>query len=102
MHRIPFLILLCIAQFAFSQRPDHPGGSQGSGLTGSISGMLIDSITGVGIPYASVGLLDQATTKVVNGAVSDDNGSFRISEVPAGVYTLQVVYIGYSNKEISD
>jgi hypothetical protein len=45
-------------------------------------GTLVDSITRQPIEFASVGVLEFTTGKVINGSLSDDRGIFRISDIP--------------------
>ena len=62
---------------------------------GSISGVILDAETGEGLIGATV--LVEGTTK---GAITDIDGSFSITGVPSGDYTIEVSYTGYSTKEI--
>jgi hypothetical protein len=57
---------------------------------GSITGQILDKNTQKGISFASVQL--QNTTK---GVVSDENGAFRITEIPVKTYNLLVSVVGY-------
>ncbi|MBN2281098.1 MAG: TonB-dependent receptor [Candidatus Marinimicrobia bacterium] len=63
--------------------------------TGTIKGIVTDQQTGSILPGANCYLSETAI-----GASADLNGEFRIINVPAGQYTLNIVYIGYSKKEI--
>jgi outer membrane receptor for ferrienterochelin and colicin len=102
MYRKLLLVSLIVYSVTgFAQRPDHHG-NQGKGITGAITGQLTDSISGEGIPFGSIGLQDQINGKVVNGTVSDEKGNFRISDVSSGLYTLQVLYVGYAPREVKD
>jgi ferric enterobactin receptor len=85
--------------FFFGQQPGNYQG-RAKGLTGVISGTLIDSITSEPVTFASVGILETTSGKVVNGGLSDDRGVFRINDVPEGQYTIQVSFIGYATKSI--
>jgi len=68
------------------------------GLTGVISGSLLDSLTADPIEYATVGILDLSTGKIINGGLADERGVFKIADIPAGQYKLQISFIGYSNR----
>ncbi|WP_420552713.1 TonB-dependent receptor [Tenacibaculum aiptasiae] len=59
---------------------------------GEISGKIIDSKTRETIPYVNV-LVYGASV----GAVSDDEGNFRITNVPLGYNKLQVSFVGYQS-----
>jgi len=64
--------------------------------TGKISGKIIDGKTGETLPGATI--LVEGTT---NGASTDFDGNFIISNVKAGVCTVIASYITYDNKKIS-
>jgi len=70
-------------------------------LTGSVSGIVIDSLSGGPLEFASVGLLD-ATGKAVNGSLTDEKGFFRIPDVPVGTYRIQVSYVGYATQGVPE
>lgn len=61
------------------------------GEDGSISGTIIDDVTGETLPGATIMLeeLDVATA-------SDQDGEFALENVPPGTYILTVTYIGYT------
>lgn len=58
----------------------------------SLKGRIIDAQSGSGLPGASVVLLgfDSAS-----GVISDDDGYFKITQVPIGRHAIQVRYLGY-------
>jgi len=58
--------------------------------TGGIKGTVIDSKTGETVPAANVMLVE-----IERGASTDQNGSYSISNVPVGEYTLRVSFVGY-------
>ena len=62
-----------------------------AGTTGKIKGLVLDKETNSPIIGANVFL--ESTTL---GTVTDENGNYFIINVPPGVYTLRVSYIGYS------
>ncbi|WP_221392963.1 TonB-dependent receptor domain-containing protein [Dyadobacter sp. NIV53] len=71
-----------------------------SGL--KINGKIIDVTTNKPVEYASVGLTDQLTNKVLNGAVTDTTGFFEMTGLIPGTYTLSIDFIGYQKKELKD
>jgi outer membrane receptor protein involved in Fe transport len=68
-----------------------------SGITGKIQGVVSDTYTDEPIPYADVII---AGTEM--GAATDAEGRFYILNVPPGRYTVEVSYIGYQTKRITD
>ena len=91
------LALLLLHEQVPAQRPPGAGGPQA--LKGSVQGILRDSVTQAPLEFASIGLLDPAG-KAVNGALTDDKGAFRITDVTVGSYQLQVAYVGYAPKTV--
>ncbi len=67
--------------------------------TGAITGKLIDASSNP-VSYATITLL-KTDSSVVNGALSDDGGSFSISGVTGGSYLLRIESIGMERKIIS-
>ena len=86
------LLLLFIGTNSFSQTK--------SGL--KITGKITDASTNRPVEYASVGLTDQITNKIVNGAVTDSTGYFEISSLTPGTYTVNIDFIGYQKQDIKD
>jgi outer membrane cobalamin receptor len=68
-----------------------------SGITGKIQGTVYDAHTNDPIPYADVVI---ANTEM--GAATDAEGRFYLLNVPPGVYTVEISYIGYQTKRITD
>ncbi|MCG8859538.1 TonB-dependent receptor [Tenacibaculum finnmarkense] len=64
--------------------------SQNDDQNGVISGKIIDAKTRDVIPFVNV--LVYGTTK---GVVSDENGKFKIANIPLGYNKIQVSFIGY-------
>ncbi len=60
-------------------------------VTGSVAGRVTDAKTGLGVAGARVTLQGASV-----GAVTDDNGGFRMTNVPPGTYTVTVRRIGYA------
>ena len=60
-----------------------------------VSGVIKDKTSSETLPYANI-----VVKGTVNGTVSDLNGEFRLGNLRAGDYTLQVSYTGYSTQEI--
>ncbi|MBE7688601.1 TonB-dependent receptor [Tenacibaculum finnmarkense genomovar ulcerans] len=64
--------------------------SQNDDQNGVISGKIIDAKTRDVLPFVNV--LVYGTTK---GVVSDENGAFKIANIPLGYNKIQVSFIGY-------
>lgn len=57
---------------------------------GSVAGRVVDKKTGHAIPFASVTI-----PEAKRGGLTDSEGQFQISGVPAGTYEVKVQYLGY-------
>lgn len=78
-----------------AQFPGQPGGGGGGGrVTGSIKGVLVDSVSGAPLEFASV-VLTLPGGKMLDGQITDGKGQFRFREVNTSTYWLQVTFIGY-------
>lgn len=71
--------------------------SAASNPSGIIFGKIIEQDTGD--PLIGANVLVMGTTM---GAATDLDGNYRISNVPAGSYSLRITYIGYETQEITD
>ncbi|MBS1510832.1 MAG: TonB-dependent receptor [Bacteroidetes bacterium] len=72
--------------------------AQQSNNTGgfSISGHITDSITHQPVEYATITIINAATKKTVDGAITDKNGSFTINKLAEGQYQILIQCIGYT------
>ncbi|GAB3945670.1 outer membrane beta-barrel family protein [Spirosoma harenae] len=64
---------------------------------GKISGLLVDSLSGNPVEFATVALISQKTNKPIDGTTSDAKGNFTMSKLAPGDYRLQYSFIGYKN-----
>ncbi len=66
---------------------------------GAIKGEIIDAGTGEIIPFATVTLSQNNVIK--HGVASDLDGLYRLNNIEAGNYTLNVKYLGYEEVELT-
>ena len=92
------LLISLLLLFIFIDKNAY--GQTKSGL--KITGKIVDAASNLPVEYASVGLTDQLTNKVVNGAVTDTTGYFEITGISPGTYTVSIDFIGYQKKELRD
>src|SRR5690625_3688226 len=69
------------------------------GLTQTVSGQIVDEMSGSSIPGARVILLNSDPLK---GTVTDENGEFRLTDVPVCRQSCQFSYVGYETRTIGD
>lgn len=65
-----------------------------------INGIVKDSITGEGLPFASVQIFSQKDSNIVKGVITDVAGNYTIKNVVPGKYSLIASYMGYNENEI--
>ncbi len=58
---------------------------------GTLSGVVTDKASGTTIPGATISIPDLRT-----GTITDANGKYLISNLPKGVYLVQVSFVGYA------
>jgi outer membrane receptor protein involved in Fe transport len=63
-----------------------------------LSGVVKDSISGEGLPFASVQVLIRSDSGVVKGTMTDANGDYVIKDIQSEEYIIIASYMGYSEK----
>jgi outer membrane cobalamin receptor len=61
-----------------------------------IKGLVVDKNTGTALESATIQVFKSEDSSLYNGASSDRSGNFVINDVPEGMYTVKVSYIGYA------
>ena len=82
------LILLILADITFAQSSSPP--------KRNIKGYVKDAESGEALPYANI-----IVKETHLGAAANTDGYFVILNIPTGICTLQVSYIGYITREIA-
>jgi len=90
---------MVIAGIAFGQL--QPRVIRGA-ATGEITGTVLDSTTHTPMQYANLVAYQQRDSTQISGAVSDKNGRFRVTGLPAGIYFLEVGFVGYKKKQVDN
>jgi hypothetical protein len=69
--------------------------------TGSISGKVIDSLTKQGVYFSTISIFKQGSASPFNGTTADQNGLFKIENLPGGTYHVKFEFVGYKSKSIN-
>jgi len=85
MTRIFFIILIFISGISYAQ-------------TGVVRGKIIDKQSEKPIAGVTINLVGNETIETV----SDDNGDFKLSNIPIGRQNLNISFSGYENTSVSD
>ena len=64
---------------------------------GNVRGKIIDKETGEPVEFVNVVVNPKGSSDMAGGAITDEEGNFRIDELEYGSYVLTVSYIGYQN-----
>ena len=64
---------------------------------GNVRGKIIDKETGEPVEFVNVVVNPKGSNSMAGGAITDEEGSFRIDGLEYGSYVLTVSYIGYQN-----
>ena len=68
---------------------------------GSIYGTVIDGDNDEPLGFVTVALIPEGSSMPVAGCSTDDDGSFELSNIKAGKYTLKFSYVGYHDENRS-
>lgn len=86
-------LFFCLLSFIFSLNVHAQ-------VTQTIRGKVLDKETKITLPGASVILLGDSLTR--RGVATDENGSFRLENVPVGRQSIRVSFIGYKEQTLSN
>jgi len=66
---------------------------------GTLMGKVVDGSNGEAIPFANVSIMQNGS--VVTGGMTDFDGKYKISSIPAGKYDLKASYMGYKSLQLN-
>lgn len=88
------LLAATASQPAGAQLPENPT-RPALFLTGSFTGVLLDQYTGRPLRQATVALMRLDNEQLMAGALTADNGEFRLDRATFGHYSLRIEVPGY-------
>lgn len=68
-------------------------------VTQTVKGRIVDKVTGIGLPGAVVQL---RSAGMANASVSDNNGNYKLKNIPVGRQSFLFTYTGYKPTPVSD
>ncbi len=89
MKRIVVFFVCALAGSFSVQAQNNPN------ATGAVTGVLQDSKTLQAVSFATVAVINAKDSSIAGGAVSDENGNFKIAPIPFGYYILKISFLGY-------
>ncbi|MBB6459346.1 TonB-dependent receptor family protein [Flammeovirga kamogawensis] len=69
---------------------------------GSISGKVTESETNQIVEYATVSVFEKVSRKLIGGTITSAEGVFQIKNIPEGLYTVEITFIGFQKTVIDD
>ncbi len=84
------LMLILVSSTILSAQPN----SNKDIKNGSISGRVLDASLNEPLPYVNIVVKD-ATSKVLTGGITDNEGNFTIEKIPEGSIQVEITFIGY-------
>ncbi len=69
---------------------------------GSIRGKVIEEVGAMPIPFAVVALFESGAEQPVVTFQTDENGSFKFSNIKFGIYKLKVSYVGFGSLFVNE
>jgi len=94
------LILIFGVATVFAQPSQNYG--QRSPAPGRITGSIYDALTNDPIEYANIILFSKSDSTQVTGTITNPEGNFYLKEVRPGSYFMEIRFIGYKSKHISE
>lgn len=98
MYKSFITLFTCFAILAFHQV--FASTEMPAAASGSINGIVIDSISKQGMQYTNVVLKSAQDSNIVSGTITDEKGAFALEQIPFGSYYLEINFIGYQKKTI--
>lgn len=91
--------ILALSQISYAQFPGGWGGKKKT-IKGKVTGRLLDSLSKEPIAYAALALKTAKKEIIVNGVISEEDGSFKFEDVETGTYDIIATFIGYNDKKL--
>ena len=90
MRKFILITMIIMTGSGYAQR----GGGQRGGMRqmdpnqapkiGVVYGTVVDSASGTPISYASVAIINQRSSTIMTGGITNEDGEFRVEEIPLG------------------
>lgn len=91
MFRYTLLLILSIT-LSVSAQPSLSSAAK------NISGVVIDSTSTTGLPFANITLHNKQDSSFITGVSSGSDGTFSLTNISDGNYYLKVSFVGYNTK----
>lgn len=92
MKKITLSLILIVSIFIFNSNlfsQDKTGGTV-------LKGVVVDKSSGTPMESATIQIFKSEDSTLFNGASSDKSGNFTVKDIPEGLYTVKISFIGYA------
>jgi outer membrane cobalamin receptor len=92
------LTTLCLPLLMHLSLSAQPRGME---RDGSVSGRVVDAATGIAIEYANIVVYAKEDGAMVTGSVTNPDGRFHLTGLPAGHYSIEARFMGYHSRVLT-
>lgn len=78
--------------FANAQQPPSNKDTE----TGTLSGKVLQASNKEAVPFATIALLNEDDSTIINGVAADEKGAFVLKPIPYGSYIVRIATMGFS------
>lgn len=98
-----FFAMFLLPVYILQGQPPAEVGTNGKiEASGEIRGKVVDDATGDPLPYSNIILNSQRDSILITGTIAAGDGIFLMDKVPFGRFYMEVKFIGYERKIISE
>lgn len=98
MKKLAYSILFVLCSLATFAQPGSGKGMREMPMDAELSGKIIDAQVETPVEYASVALYNLKNDSLITGTITDADGQFRLTELPYGLFRIEIKFIGYNTK----
>ena len=95
------LTLIIVFSFGLSHAQFGGFGNSKPKIKGKISGTVIDTLGNSPVAFTTISMRKAGRKKIINGTLSEDDGSFAFTDIAPGKYDLEFSFIGYTVKVVA-
>ena len=100
--KLPLIFSLVFMVLGLNAQPPGMGKKKGPSIKGTIKGQLIDTTTNSAIGFATISMRRAGTERIIDGILTEEDGSFKLREVVNGKYDLSISFLGYEQRDLKD
>ncbi len=67
---------------------------------GVLTGRVVESVSDQPVEYVNVAIFPTGSDEMITGGITNENGMFRIENIPAGTYDIRLSFIGFQTHRL--